>query len=436
MTTPRYTSALVVIPTRNRSDMAQNASRSVLCQPARNVNVLISDNSTVPEEAESLARYCERLGDDRLHYVRPPKPLPMAQHWDWAMRHALQTFGASHVIYLTDRMMFKRGELQNVLDIAKTYPDKVITYYHDWIVDNDKPITIEQTPWTGKLFEVDCRRLSYQYSKIHLHLCLPRMLNSLVPRDALDAVCARFGNMFGSISPDFNFGFRCLELFDSFIYYDKSPIFHYGQVRSNGASMARGERTSDHADFLAHCDARLNDALPVPEMWTVGNAILHEYCVVKQQTSSARFYELDRSRYLQYLSKEVEHIVNPALRAEMRTRLAAHGTVSDEVRRSSRTVSQTMRKLLSPAAVLNKIGWTIRNIRWTMRNATRSAATKHVWLFLARYFGMRLPADHRFQFDSVEEAIDFMQNFPRGSAKEWPWQHELLRPREDYPRFG
>jgi len=58
-----------------------------------------------------------------------------------------------------------------------------------------------------------------------------------------------------------------------------------------------------------------------------------------------------------------------------------------------------------------------------MRNATRSAATKHAWLFLARHFEMRLPADHTFRFESVEEAIDFVQDFPRGSSKTRPIPH-------------
>ena len=426
-----YTAAVVVIPTRNRSGMAQNAIESVLSQAAGDVRVLVSDNSTSPDEVESLARYCERLRDGRLHYVRPPEPLAASAHWDWAIRQALQAFDASHFIYLTDRMMFKRGSLKAVTDIAKRYPHKIITYYHDRIIDNSKPVTVEQYSWTGRLLEVDCLHLSQLYARVHLHLCLPRMLNSVVPRTMLEVVRNRFGSFFASIAPDFNFGFRCLEVSDSFIYYDKSPIFHYAAGRSIGASMARGELTRDHADFLANLSgAQLTHSLPAPEIWTVGNVILHEYCVVKEQTKSPRFYELDKLNYFLYILREVELIEDPQARAETRARLITHGTGYGLVQPAARTASQIARKLCSPRAVLNKTSWIGRRMLSAIRGSTKSAVTKRAWLFLARCFGVRPPDDHRFEFDSLEEAIDFIHNFPRGRLRDWREQDEVLKPRE------
>src|SRR6476620_12635999 len=102
-----YTGIVVVIPTRNRSAIAMNAVRSVLDQPVENLHALVSDNSTIEAEREALAAFCSSQNDERLRYVRPPKPLPMAEHWEWALDEALGSSQASHVTYLTDRMMFR-----------------------------------------------------------------------------------------------------------------------------------------------------------------------------------------------------------------------------------------------------------------------------------------------------------------------------------------
>ena len=169
-----YKGLLVVIPTRNRASLAKNAIRSIITQNVPGIEILVSDTSTEPEELESLAKDCEKLGHPHLTYVRPPEPLAMAAHWDWAIRQALLS-GKNHFTYLTDRMMFKRDELGPLLDVVANYPHNIISYNHDRIVDDAKPIRIEQLPGSGKLLRVETLRLSYLYSQIDLHWCLPRL---------------------------------------------------------------------------------------------------------------------------------------------------------------------------------------------------------------------------------------------------------------------
>src|SRR5712692_11157946 len=103
---------VVVIPTRNRANLAVGAIRSVLGQNVDNVRILVSDNSTIAEEAASLSRFCRQLKDDRLHYITSPEPLSMGAHWDWAMRHATHFRDASHFTVLTDRMIFRPGDVK------------------------------------------------------------------------------------------------------------------------------------------------------------------------------------------------------------------------------------------------------------------------------------------------------------------------------------
>src|SRR6187401_1943176 len=105
-----YRGAVIVIPSRNRPDIAPNAIRSVLAESHRDdVQVVVSDNSTIEENRRLLERACAQLRDDRLHYIRPPAPLPMPDHWEWAMNTAMARFEANHFSVLTDRMIARVG---------------------------------------------------------------------------------------------------------------------------------------------------------------------------------------------------------------------------------------------------------------------------------------------------------------------------------------
>jgi hypothetical protein len=427
----KYSGTVVVIPTRNRAALAMNAIRSVLDRPGDNVQVMVSDNSTSDQDRADLANFCSLLADPRVRYVTPPQPLSMAAHWEWALVQAMHSYDASHFVYLTDRMMFKSGHLRRITDIARLYPDKIISYNHDRIADYPKPIRVEQYPSTGKLFEIDCLDLSYIYSQALPQVCLPRMLNCIAPREALDAVRLRFGNVFSSIAPDFCFGFRCLELFDNILFYDCSAIFHYGLERSNGASVSRGEMTADHADFTANLpvdNSIRNYATPIPELITAANAVFNEYFILKQETKSPRFFEVNLQKYLAHNADEIREVIDPQLRAEMHAQLVAHGyegTLNGLP--TSGGELGTLRKLISPRAISNKL-------RLKLKSAAGAHATKPAWLFLARHLGIKPPANQRFEFDNVEEAISFINQYPRALLRTEPC-HEALRRARELPAY-
>jgi hypothetical protein len=146
---------------------------------------------------------------------------------------------------------------QGSTPVVTRYPDKVITYNQDRIVDHVRPIRVDHYPSTAKLWEVPTERLSWLVSQGAFHHGLPRMLNCIVPRALFDRFKTRFGNVFASIAPDFNFCFRCLDLEDTILFLDKSPMFHYALNRSNGASVSRGEMTADNADFTQTCPSTI-----------------------------------------------------------------------------------------------------------------------------------------------------------------------------------
>jgi hypothetical protein len=413
-----YTGIVVVIPTRNRATIAVNAIASVLEQNVENVQVMVSDNSTLESDCDALASFCHDRAGQSLRYVNPPQSLSMSAHWEWAMEEALRFYRASHFVYLTDRMMFRKGALREVLSLAALYPEKVLSYNHDRIIDNASPIRVEQYPATEKVFEVDTARLSWLLSQALIHPAVPRMLNCIVPRAVLDRIRARFGTVFASFSPDFNFCCRCLDIENSILYYDKAPIFHYALSRSNGASVTRGEMTVDNADFTTKVIAEgavINSATPILGLSTAVNYAFNEYCLFKQQTNSAKFLDLDIQKYLQANANEVSEIVDPQLRADMHALLAAHG-YRETNRDGARDTAETA------------LG---DRVQAKLKRVLSGPSTTTAWLFLAHNLAVKPPGLNSFEFATLEAAIDYAKNISRGNVmKEVTSDRELLMGRE------
>jgi len=400
--TASYNGVVVVIPTRNRAQLAMNAIRSLLDQPVDDFRILVSDNSTSQRDRDDLESFCVSLADSRLCYLRPPQPLAMPAHWEWAIEQALANYKTSHFSYLTDRMMFRNGALKEVLGLTALYPDKVISYNHDRICDDTRPVRVEQYEVTEKLLEVESQRLLRLLSEAILHHGLPRMLNCIVPRRVFEVIHRRFGNVFTSIAPDFNFCFRCLDMEDSILFYDKSPLFHYAQDRSNGACAVRSEPTPDTVDFEANLpvdNSIRNYATPIPSLITSTNAVYNEYLIYKQETGSSRFPDVDLQKYLRANAVEISDVSDPQLRAEMHALLVKHGYHKDQngVPDQSRAVWRARLR-----AVVDKL--------------------KRVTSGRAR--------NRQLEFATLDEAIHYARYISRGNPTTWTFGAEVLHGRE------
>lgn len=314
---------LVVVPTRNRASLAQAAITSALGQLADG-HILVSDNSTEPAEVEDLRRFCAGLDPATVTYVRPPQPLAMTAHWQWALQRGLQLPGLTHVLYLTDRMVFKEGALRRLLALTAHHPDRVISYNHDRIDDVQPPVRLEQRDWTGSLFEVPSGHLLNLTARAIVPPCLPRMLNCIAPVQALAQLERRFHSVFASVSPDYAFAYRLLATVDSVLYDDASPLIHYALDRSNGASFARGVASKDSLDFIANVEnATTNAAAPIPAFRTASNPIFHEYGVVRAEVGGLP--AVDRFQYLGMMDFDCRQLRDPALKRAMSSLLRAQG---------------------------------------------------------------------------------------------------------------
>ena len=394
----------VVIPTRNRADLAATALRSVLEARRPDVAVLVSDNSTSVSERDRLRAHCEQHLTDRVLYVTPPHPLPMAEHWEWARRTATSVFEPTHLTLVTDRMILADGALHELAGLISRYPDRVVVYKLDVVHDFIHPVRLTQTPWTGRLLELDSAAILELSSSGEPGPYLPQMLNCVTPMSVLKAVEARFGAVFGSLSPDVCFGYRCLAACNSILLYDKSLLIHYATDRSNAASVGRGQHSADAADFHKLAGEALNSATPEPRFATVVNGVLHEYCLVREESQDRRFPPLSRHGYLAAIAREVGRMENAGLRGEMKSLLRAHGW-------------------RGRARIRNAMERAIRLIRYVARHPDAGRELVHLQLVdrpygtragvALRRLGLNPRARREPRFDTPMKAIAYARRHPR-----------------------
>ena len=386
-----YTGIVVYMPTRNRAEIVTRSIRLVLDNPLPEMRLLVSDNSTDEQAARAVEEFCRALGDPRLHYVRTPRPLSMSENLDWSMGQALERFDLSHFTCLWDRMVIKPGGLEALRDIARAYPDQVCAFHWDLVHDAAPPCSITQHPWTGQLMEVKARHLLWMASQSRERFA-PKMTNCIMPRAVLNAVRARYGDYCNSITADICFGYRCLSLVDSILFYDRALYVQYAENRSNAKSQERGihnQDTKDFLDVLQKQQTTLNWAAPIPEATVIVNQTLHEYCVLKQQNAPGLFPDVNMPAYLNRLAEATTLLQETQAKQAMTELLARHG--------------QSVPDADAPAS--DGLG--------VVKQALLSAPTKPFWLALARHRRDGLPGRHKFRFATSQEALNCALHYPR-----------------------
>ena len=386
-----YKGIAVFMPTRNRAEIVTQSIRLVLDNPLPEMRLLVSDNSTDEQAARTVEEFCRALDDPRLHYVRTPRPLSMSENLDWSIEQAMERFDCSHFTCLWDRMVIKPGGLETLRDIARQYPGKACAFHWDVVHDADPPCYLAQHVWTGRLMEVKAKHLLWLASQSREQFT-PKMTNCIIPRAVLQAVRARYGDYCNSITADICFGYRCLSLVDSVLFYDRALYVQYGENRSNAKSQERGIHNQDTKDFLANLQKQqtaLNWAAPIPEATVVGNQTLHEYCVLQKENGTDLFPDVNMPAYLDMLARDTSFLQGEEAKRAMTEILARHGkSVPD-----------------APAYRPGHLE--------AVKHAFRSAPTKPFWLALARSRGVGLPGGHVFLFPTSQEALDCALHYAR-----------------------
>lgn len=415
---------VIVVPTRNRSRLAIRAIESVLTENSAKTDIVVSDNSTDPNEFAALEHFCKSLNCQNLLYIRPPISMAMAEHWEWAVTQALKPSHISSVMILGDRRVIREGCLNEMTRLAHQHQDQIVVFQQVMIMDLSIPVQVRENAWSGSLVEIDSADLLLANSRSMWMWLVPVLQNCVVPRIVFDQVRAMYGNCFISIAPDYAFGFRALSIVDSILVYDKPLVIGSALHRSNGFSATRGAQTQDYIDFIATNPALQHglDAAPIPEIITACNVTFNEYELVRLQSRSRPLPRIDWDDYLHQLFYETQtYIDDSALQSHYRSILLNHGYTPLTAAHVNEDQSQSIadRWLIS---MRNRIGNRLltKRLRYLhspsllMRRLLSDWSLRYFWRLI--YFRMKLPvpawAQHMTtNFDSVDEAIRYLNRF-------------------------
>jgi hypothetical protein len=318
-----------VIPTVDRGPVAIEAVQSLLDQDCA-VEIFVSDNSASPDDA--LRELC-RVSS--VHYLRPEREMVTPQHWDWAIRQAMERSNATHFTVHYDRKVSKPRHLGMVQSIASRSPEEVITWPHDYVAGTPPPLRLWQAPWSGNVYALRSARIvqltaAGRAGAISSH-ALPLLSNCLVPRAVLSEVIARFGNLCDSTTPDSCFAYRFFAVRERYLHFDRALGVLHMSHRSTGLGYMRGGG-GDFDEFRRRWgDRPWLDAAPVPGLDLGLNMLYHEYELVRRATGE-RLPPIDRTAYLADLAGGLPLVGDPETRAALRRVLADAGWRGSETR--------------------------------------------------------------------------------------------------------
>jgi hypothetical protein len=419
-------SIAIVIPTRNRASLAINAIRALVDQPGCRLQVFVSDNSSSPDEIRQLSKFCSSRANSRITYLRPPQELAMATHWDWAMQQALSLSDADYFTIHYDRMLMKPRELTLLGEVAARFPNLLITYARDQTLDLTLPVMVCQTPWTGKVYEVQTSRvitLARRGLITEIGHPIPVLSNCLVPRSMLENIRQRFGSICDSTGPDSCFMARFCALYDTSLHFDRPLGILYASHRSNGWGYMKGRTDGDFADFLAASgNQHWLEASPIPGVSLGQNMLYHEYELVRRATGT-RLPPLDVEACLGELGRSLKWIDDPKTKTYYHALLKEHGWEDEQ------TSSQIPAEVPEPAELqrsnvpppsgpTNPLKFIVNKLRQTV---ARGLYSQRATLFRADYLGLKPPHICGFTFRNNRKAIQYALTYPRYPDEDNPF---------------
>src|SRR5437764_5212150 len=289
-----------VLPTRNRPQLAVAAVRALVAQDASDaLCIVVSDNSSSDAAARELREACEALG---AIYLRPPKELPMGEHWEWALEQAMTLTDGTHFGIHYDRKIAKPDGVARLLASADRNPDLLIAYPCDFTYRTESGFGGWQFPVTGREYVIGTSqvlRRTASGSVSPMGQAWPHLSNCIVPRPVLERIRARFGSLCNALAPDAAFGFRFCAIEDRYLFLDEACSVMYAFSLSNGQAYFRRDMNGTFGDFMKlWSDRPWLDAAPIPGLTLGTNSVFHEYALVQRVAGEERFPPIDGNGYL------------------------------------------------------------------------------------------------------------------------------------------
>ena len=223
----------ILMPTRDRAALLEAALKTAVRQDFDDYEIVVSDNNSADETravVEDFARSC-----DKIKYVNPGRDLSMCDSWEYVLNEASGRF----VLYLCDDDAFTPDTLPCVHDILTRFPINTLVWryanYQHPDIPQDTRCMLTYREGSGKLFEVASRPVMDALCNFDAsaYAIIPKMLNCVVSREAIDHCVARTGRFFIPPYPDFSSVGQLLSTNDAYHLIDFPLYISGASVVSN-----------------------------------------------------------------------------------------------------------------------------------------------------------------------------------------------------------
>jgi glycosyltransferase involved in cell wall biosynthesis len=276
----------VVLPTRDRPAFVRQALGSLVAQAFTDFEVVVADNPV----RDPCKAAVDELGDERVRYIRPERPLSMHDNWESG---CAATTG-DYVGVVIDKTVWLPSTLSHALALLEESSASVISWWsssfapHDvrasltkgrYYAYPDPPRGPAEFDGAGEIAGAtafDVRRGGEGPAYFRGKICF-----GLYRRDVLDGIRDRVGRLFPPVAPDYTSRAAALATAPSFLDAGVPLQLSYLTEVSSGR---RFELDASWAKtFLDEIDPGVIDRLPLTGVYASHhNVVAHDYLVAER----------------------------------------------------------------------------------------------------------------------------------------------------------
>jgi glycosyltransferase involved in cell wall biosynthesis len=258
---PKYS---IIIPTRNGGRYLPYAIGSVLAQPSKNFELIVSDNHS----SDGTAEYLDQLNDPRLIKTKPPEELPMTMHFEYAVSLARGEWVA--VIGDDDGLLPFFFEFLDSIDLDAIAAPAIVFRRAFYFWDGTAPsgVVVSYKPSKQKRYIKNRGALLLALSSISVYFDMPQLYTcGLVRNSFVKQIREQLGGRcFYATSPDAASA-ATLAIRASYHYRVEQPIFWTGTSRKSVGYSSKAKEDKSRADEFHRLNTNvgLTNARVIPE---------------------------------------------------------------------------------------------------------------------------------------------------------------------------
>lgn len=291
----------IIIPTRNRADLAMASARQILSTTTENIEVILRDCGDHARSNKELAT----INDRRLIYRNAP-PVSMTENWN----RALELASGEYVCIIGDDDGLSSTIIPVVEWARSVHADAVVFPYAAVFYWPDFPAK----KYAGRLFIGKCsgeirpikaKQQLVEYIRLASYVVLPRIYHGVVRRECLEILRRKTGNYFHTTALDDYLSYALSMIIDQFYYIDL-PLTIAGKCgTSNSGLYASMDNQSVHLSTYDE-DDRVFDRRSPPNTKTAAETI-HGLVTALKHSDAAELIDtiVDGQRYASWYARSL-----------------------------------------------------------------------------------------------------------------------------------